>query len=136
MRNFIKILSLWLVLSGLASAATEQAPPATIYSEDKTAIQVTASDPVFTIKLKSNPTAGYSWFVRSYDENFVQPVKHSFVPPANKKLLGAPGYEVWTFKVKPAGFVVPVQTVIRLVYARPWETTDQAKQLVFLITTD
>jgi predicted secreted protein len=41
--------------------------------------------------------------------------------------MGAPGYEKWTFRVKPAGFVVPHTTNITLVYARSWE--EQGAQL-------
>ena len=106
-----------------------------IYTEDKPAIRVEAKNPEFAIRLQSNPTTGYSWYLQSYDANVVQPVKHVYEPPANKKLIGAPGSEVWTFRVKPSGFVVPMQTLIHLVYARAWEMNGQAKQVVFQVTT-
>ncbi|EKD73353.1 MAG: hypothetical protein ACD_45C00348G0002 [uncultured bacterium] len=105
-----------------------------VYTEDKLAVMVLANHPEFIIKLKSNPTTGYSWFLRSYDANLIQPVKHVFEPPADKKLMGASGYDVWTFRIKPAGFVVPQQTVMRFVYARPWTVADDAQQLVFTVT--
>ncbi len=107
----------------------------TTYTEDKPVVRVEAKSPQFSIRLKSNPTTGYSWYLRSYDSNVMQPVKQVYEPPVNKKLIGAPGYEVWTFRVKPAGFVVPMQTVIRFVYARAWEVNGQAKQVVFQVTT-
>lgn len=84
--------------------------------------------------MKSNPTTGYSWFLREYDSTIITPVKHSFEQPS-AKLMGAPGFELWTFKVKSAGFAVPQQTTIRMVYTRPWQSNDTGTQLVFRITT-
>lgn len=135
MRLFKKIMTLLLIcFPVMAAAITKQQPPV-VYTEDKPVAVVTASNPVFSIKLKSNPTTGYSWYLRRYNTNVLQPVKHSFEPPENSKLLGAPGYEIWTFRVKPDGFKVPMQTKIRFVYARSWEINDQGKQLVFQVTT-
>jgi inhibitor of cysteine peptidase len=105
-----------------------------IYTEDKQNILVTTNQPVFTIKLKSNPTTGFSWFLREYDNSLITPVKHSYQAPT-QQLVGAAGFELWTFKVKPAGFVVPQQTTIRLIYARPWQSADSATQIVFRVTT-
>lgn len=104
------------------------------YTEDKTSISVSVKDPVFVLKLKSNPSTGYTWFLREYDSAIITPVKHEYVQP-NKGLIGAPGFENWTFKVKPAGFTVPQQTTIRMVYTRPWQSNDSGTQLVFRITT-
>lgn len=109
-------------------------PAPAIYTEEKPNISVDAKHPEFTLKVKSNPTTGYSWFLREYDSNLMVPVKHSF-ELADRKLMGAPGYELWTFRIKPIGFVVPQQTVIRLVYARPWQGSDTSTQLVFRVST-
>ncbi|RDI48738.1 hypothetical protein AQULUS_08980 [Aquicella lusitana] len=106
----------------------------TVYTEDKQNITVDRAHPEFTIKLKSNPTTGYAWFLREYDANLISPVKHSFQKP-EQNLMGAPGYEIWTFRVKPQGFLVPQQTTIRMIYARPWQGADSSTQLVFRVTT-
>jgi inhibitor of cysteine peptidase len=105
-----------------------------VYTENKTNIAVTSKQPEFIIKLKSNPTTGYTWYLREYDSNLISPVKHSY-EQGPTELIGAPGYEIWTFRVKPAGFVVPQQTVMRLVYTRPWQGSDSSTQLVFRIST-
>ena len=105
-----------------------------IYTEEKPGIQVVPHQPVFTVKLKSNPTTGYSWFLREYDPNLMSPVKHSYVPP-EKQMIGAGGYELWTFKIKPAGFLVPQQTVLRMIYSRPWQGNDNSTQVVFRVST-
>ncbi len=104
-----------------------------IFTEEQPNIVIAADQPEFTIKLKSNPTTGYSWFLREYDTTFITPIKHRFEADV-KKLIGAAGYEWWTFRIKPAGFVVPQQTLIRFIYARPWQSTDSATQSFFRIT--
>ncbi len=103
------------------------------YAEDKLNIMVTKANREFVIKLKSNPTTGYSWFLREYDPSLITPVKHTFETPVPKR-IGASGYEVWTFKVKPNAFVVPQQTAVRLIYARPWQGADNSTQLFFRVT--
>jgi len=106
----------------------------TIYTEDKLGVAVTSKEPEFIIKLKSNPTTGYSWFLRTYDTRFLTPIKHVYEGATNKKLMGAPGYEMWTFRVKPGAFAFPQQTLLRFVYSRPWEGNDQSKQVVFRVS--
>lgn len=105
------------------------------YTQDKTAFTISAQDKEFVIKLKSNPTTGYTWFLTDYNSALLEPVKHVFEPATNKKLIGAPGYELWIFRAKPAAFVVPQQTLIRFVYSRPWEKLDQGQVETFRITT-
>ncbi|MBA3660731.1 MAG: protease inhibitor I42 family protein [Gammaproteobacteria bacterium] len=129
-----------LLLSSQSHAAqnpsdeTAPAQPADhVYSEAKQSITVTSDQPVFTIKLKSNPTTGYAWFLRDYNHDLITPVKHSFTQP-EQKLIGAPSYEVWVFKAKPTAFTVPHQTTIRMVYARPWSSADNSTQLVFSVS--
>lgn len=124
------VLALFLIVFSntiIASSADN------IYTENKLDISVTAKQPEFTIKLKSNPTTGYSWFLRQYNRNLIVPVKHAFEKPT-QNLMGAPGYELWTFRVKPTGFTVPQQTIIRMIYARPWQGSGST-QLVFHIST-
>lgn len=106
-----------------------------VYTEAKQNILVTADQPEFTIQLKSNPTTGYAWFLREYDLNLIVPVKHKFIKSTDEKLMGAPGIEAWTFRVKPAGFTVPQQTTLRLIYTRPWQGSDGSTQLVFRVST-
>ncbi len=97
-------------------------------------ILVTVKQPEFIIKLKSNPSTGYSWFLREYNANLIAPVKHTY-EAGTKNLIGSSGFELWTFRVKPAGFTVPQQTVIRMIYTRPWEGSDTSTQMVFRVTT-
>ena len=107
----------------------------TIYNEDNTTIPVTAQHPQFTIQLKSNPTTGYMWFLREYSTKMITPVKHGFVAP-EKKLIGAPGMEQWTFRVNPDAFLVPQMLTIRMIYTRPWKSTDAGTQITFRVMTE
>jgi inhibitor of cysteine peptidase len=129
MQWFILILSIFFH-SIIFAAKSEPG----IYTEDKLNIIVTKDQPQFVIHLKSNPTTGYNWFLREYDAKLITPVKHKYQAP-NTKMMGASGYDVWIFSVKPAAFVVPQMTQIRFSYARPWETQGQNKQLAFRVST-
>ena len=135
----IKLLSL-VLLSGIffmnvALAKVETAPEPTVYTQDKPVAVVTSEQPEFVIKLKSNPTTGFSWFLRDYNMDLLQAVSHQYQPATDNGLVGAGGFELWTFKVKPAGFFVPQQTAMRFVYTRPWEPTENTTQLIFKVTT-
>jgi inhibitor of cysteine peptidase len=132
MRKFKWVIALLGAVMFMQFAEAKVAPA--VYTEDKPAVLLKPSDEEFVIKLRSNPTTGYSWFLRDYSPNLIVPVKHEYLAP-DSKLVGAPGIEVWTFAVGKAALVVPQQTVIRFVYARPWATDDQGKQLVFKVTT-
>ena len=129
--TLLLIVSTLTPLSGLATASLQDEP----YTEQKTNILVAANKPEFTLKLKANPTTGYSWFIRECDAHYLEPSSHHFEAPDNKKMAGAPGYEFFTFKVKPAAFMVPHQTPLRLVYARPWEKSEQSTSITFWVST-
>lgn len=122
-----------LMIFATATFAAAQSKTNT-YNEDNTTISVTPQHPQFTIKLKSNPTTGYTWFLREYSTEMITPIKHDFIAP-EKKLIGASGYEEWTFKVNPEAFVVPQLLTIRMVYTRPWKNTDPGTQLTFRVIT-
>lgn len=99
-------------------------------------ITVDSSKPTFSIIIKSNPTSGYTWLLKHYDENLISPVSRKFYPLTDKKLVGAPGYEKWTFRVKSSGFVVPQTTNITLIYARSWDMQDAQPINLKVITKD
>lgn len=126
---------LTVTIMAFAKEASKPKAETAIYTEENTNFSMSASQPTFIIKLKSNPTTGYSWFLREYDDSLITPVKHSFEKASNTNLMGAPGYELWTFTIKPAGFAVPQQTLLRFVYTRPWQGNDGSTQVVFRIST-
>ncbi len=91
-----------------------------------------AQNQTFEIKLQSNPTTGFSWKLAFYDKPLVNFVGHKYVAPKNTKLMGAPGYETFTFQAKKANYAVNQVGHIVLEYARPW-TTEGATKKTFKI---
>jgi len=127
-RNTKWIFVFLFMLSNIALAETP------IYTIEKTTIVISHDQPEFIIKLKANPTTGYTWILREYDKNQLELVKHEFVRGPSQ-LVGAPGYDFWTFHAKPDFFTQSQQTTIRLTYMRPWEPiTTNTKDVVFVIT--
>jgi inhibitor of cysteine peptidase len=136
MMRGISILTAVICLSmGFVAYAEPEKNTIPIFTDDTPVAAISSDHPTFTIKLKSNPTTGYAWYLRDFNASLIEPVKHVFEMATDKKLIGASGYELWTFKVKPAGFVVPQQMMIRFVYARPSETADNSTLLIFKVTT-
>jgi predicted secreted protein len=130
----MRILKLLLLSLALTISMHAYASNPTIYTEEKLGITVTPTNPQFTIKLISNATTGYSWYLREYDHSLIMPIKHEYKAPTSQ-LIGAPGVEYWTFRVKPEGFIMPQQTTLPFVYVRPWEVTGDVKLVVFRVTT-
>lgn len=106
--------------------AAEKAP---VFSSPKTPIVVSHQNAEFVITLPSNPTTGFSWHAKSFHKAYIGIVGHKYVAPQNKKLIGAPGYEAWCFRVKKADTGT---THIVMQYARPW-TKQGATESVFTV---
>ena len=78
-------------------------------------LRLTRGD-MLTVELKSNPTTGFRWQTADANNNGVlKAEKDEFVAPDTTR-CGAPGLQRLSFTPITAG-----ETVLRLVYARPWE---------------
>lgn len=128
-------LCLLSLVCALSVSFSYAAPSPTVYMMDKPNIMVSAAQPTFSLKLKANPTTGYVWFLRDYDASLVTPVSHQYEKP-DTKLIGAPGYDIWTFKMKPAAFIVPRQTTLRMIYTRPFSNENPTPVLFSISTVD
>jgi predicted secreted protein len=89
-------------------------------------LSVPAKAKQLVVRLQSNRTSGYNWFLSKYDARLLKPVSYHYELPA-VGMMGAPGSSVWTFQVLPAAQLVPGMTTIRWTYSRPWEKADHAK---------
>lgn len=137
MKLYLKILASFLLVYSVISAAQRPSivkKPPQIYSEDNLNIMVNPMQSEFIIQIKSNPTTGFSWFLREYNSELITPVKQEFIAP-NSKSMGAPGMERWTFRMKPNAFIVPQQTTIRMIYSRPFQGSDNSTQIVFRVSS-
>lgn len=121
-----KIIFTTTLLSSTAIFAQTTQP---VFTDNKTPINVKQNQ-TFTITLQSNPTTGYSWKwdANKFDRNLVSLVNHKYVAPDNKKMIGAPGYEMWTFQAKPGNYRVTQVGHIVMEYQRPWEKMPGAKK--------
>jgi predicted secreted protein len=103
------------------------------FTDPNRPITVEKSQPTFKIRLASNITTGYAWFLQSpYNSNIVA-TSHVYQKPG-KTMPGAPGYEEWEFKILPPGFEVPQTMNLTFSYARPWEL-EEAKHVIMKIFT-
>ena len=73
----------------------------------------------FTVSLPANPTTGYEWQLKSYDQSFQLLAGSKYVAPKSK-LMGAGGTMVFTF-VQRKNSQWPTQTTMQFIYAQPWE---------------
>ncbi|MBU0744227.1 MAG: protease inhibitor I42 family protein [Gammaproteobacteria bacterium] len=123
MKNRMRFL--WLIALLLPIVVQAQVENGAIFTDSANVITVQQSNPVFDITLKSNPSTGYSWMLKSYDENLISQAGHAFYPPSSSNdkpvMVGKPGYEKWTFKIKPESFSKSRTTKITMVYKRSWE---------------
>ena len=137
------LMTVSLVLTANLALAEEKKPveadkkPAVELSNPSKVIVVNSEAPKFTLTLKSNPTTGYTWvLVGNYNDELIKPVSHAYHAP-DTKLVGAPGYETFTFKVKDEAFKMPQLFSVSLQYVRPWVAVKNAQKMTFtIVTTD
>lgn len=115
---------------------------ATLFASDKPQfvdatkpIIIKASHPNFSVRMKANPTTGYSWiYDAAHSSLLVVAIKEQYFAPVSE-LVGASGYDVWTFHVSPQAFTVPTKASVTLLYARPWQVNSAKKTLLTIVTT-
>lgn len=133
MKLYLKgLIILFLFINNVSFAASN---PSTvpIYTDSTQTIVVNAANPTFIIQLKANPTTGYSWSTKSYDNHLLTLINYQYIAPATN-LIGAGGESVWTFQVNPQALQKPMTTSIHLLYARPWDLADHPTDIVFIVT--
>ncbi|OGO95195.1 MAG: hypothetical protein A3F10_01120 [Coxiella sp. RIFCSPHIGHO2_12_FULL_42_15] len=106
-----------------------------IFSDPSKTILVKKENPTFTLNLRSNPTTGFIWVLQGdYSHDMISAVNHAFHAP-DSKLLGAPGYESFEFKMSGGAFVVPQVTQLTLYYMRPWVVANHPQKMTFTIVS-
>lgn len=114
------------IISALLLFVALCAKAETPFSDPTKPIYLNQSTTQVVLKLKSNPTTGYAWFLKSIHGRWLNVVSHHYVAPSTR-LVGAPGYELWTFSVNPKMQKMPFSTEIVMIYARPWEKTESTQ---------
>ncbi|MBA7479929.1 hypothetical protein ES707_15370 [subsurface metagenome] len=126
----IRLLSVVLVITLLIILLCSCKSIAELTFDDKgKSFELEKGDRI-NIKLESNPTTGYEWVLGGetdtsvvflFDSKFVQTEKE-------EELVGAGGYEIFTFKAENSG-----QTEIILTYKRSWEEEELKEEFLFKI---
>jgi len=137
----------WLTLANGVNNADENAIPPSpmvsakqpdyVYTDTSKTIMLSQDKPNFILKLPANPTTGYSWFTKNYDDKILTLEKQVFVAP-NSGMTGQGGYTYWYFTAKDHAFQAAYVSEIQLIYARPWELTNRKadnRAAVFIVTT-
>lgn len=106
------------------------------FADPSKPIIVSAEAPEFQIQLKANPgSTGYRWFYLADNSSPLVTVESEKYIPSNTKLIGAPGTDIWTFKVDSKAFNAPTAMTVTLAYAQSWNVSS-AKKLVLQVVTD
>ena len=115
MHRYTKFLLISVLLSTAASACAASAVehPLTAANANQT-IEVNVGD-TLVVELEGNPTTGFTWEAVELDQAVLEQVGEPEFT-AQSDLLGAPGVIVLRFKANGPG-----QTLLKLVYRRPWE---------------
>lgn len=114
------LLRLLLVLAALNLGVARAAVPNDDFTDPAKPIYLDSKNTTLVVKLKSNPTTGYAWYLQSIDSPWLKPVSHRYMPPVSQ-LAGAAGYDLWTFTVDPNYQTVPFYSEIELIYTRAWQ---------------
>lgn len=123
MRNII--ISLLCCLLSVAVFAKQQ-------PQKGTTIALKKGQTTFDIKLKSNPTTGYRWYLGRFSSG-LQPLTAKYTAYQGK-LIGAPGSVVWQFELKPGSINVPRVMMLQLVYMRAWDYASAMKKTFWVVT--
>lgn len=102
------------------------------YSPADKEIKVTVSSPVVRVRLISNPSTGYQWYLIKYN-SMLMLAPRSYYIPAKSGMVGAPGYTVWRFQFKKSAFVHQQKTQVILEYKRPWEKIEGRRQIIHFV---
>lgn len=124
----ILLIASFLIVMVVARFSTKNAEqPTDQATADKTELTTeTSVNSQFSIKLKSNPSTGFSWGAL-YDADFIELINSTFTPQ-DSALVGTGGEEVFTFKALKTG-----ETKIEFIYSRKWESVQPAEKKTYTI---
>ncbi len=94
-----------------------------VYANDSLTVYVKQSASSFEIQLPANPTTGFQWSVKNYDQAFLKLQSQRYVGSktlSKPRIIGAGGQAVFVFQVLK-GASPSKQTNIQFQYARSWE---------------
>ena len=129
----ISLVSVFFILMVAVSFVYASSQKADFTPVNK-AIIVNSNNRNFEITMQVNRTTGYDWYLTSYDNHFIMPLKREY-RIINKKLIGSPGVEVWYFSLSKLAFIVPSNYNLVFTSMRPWDLSTQTKQRYVVVSS-
>ena len=74
----------------------------------------------FSVVLRSNATTGFKWFFKPERQDWIVMRDARYIAP-DTHLMGAPGEQVFRFKLKTLACKMPSVHYLDFTYMRPWE---------------
>ncbi len=129
--------SLWAAEQTPLPASTMVTAASDPYTDATRAITVSADHPEFSIRLKSNPTTGYGWYLKTWPNTWLKVMGQEYTA-SNLALAGSGGEEVWNFKMLPKAFDARMLMSIEFVSIRPWnmQKADNSTSQIFYVVTE
>lgn len=101
----------------------------TLNASSAMVINLSHTDSRFEVTLPANPSTGYQWSIKNYDQGLLTLVSQKFIPSTKNKLPGASGTMQYTFELIKRT-QVPKLTSLVFSYARPWDAENASMQTV------
>lgn len=117
----------------IAAVATQNKQDLGASAFSKEVTPISHADGTATLRLESNQSTGYSWYLASYNGSRIRPVSQKFIAPSSG-LAGAPGVSEWTFHVSENALLVPQLIRVKMVYARPWDLSSAKTKNYYFLT--
>ena len=117
-----------------SSMVTAESEP---FSDPAKAITVKAEDPRFRIRLASNPTTGYRWYLKPWSTPWLKVINQTYTP-GDSGSLGSSGSQTWEFELSAQAFNASFLLPIEFISLRSWDLKDlsAAKSTVFYVSTE
>ncbi len=125
-KSILLLLSIIIIMCPFNGALAAQH-----YADPSKPIFVSRRQSRFTIRLPANRTTGYAWYLVEYNSVLIKPLKYRY-KKLDTKRIGSGGYAIWTFTGLSNFLKVPQMTLVKLVYAQPWNW-QQGKQVTLQI---
>lgn len=99
------------------------------YGAEPISVMVNPNQDSFQVSLPSNPSTGYQWQAKKYDQNLFTLIGDSYAPVKQSTVIGASGLTTFNFKLVK-GVQFPDSSVMIFHYLRPWDPGSVSQQIV------
>lgn len=112
----------YLIILILSSTLAHAANPNAIH------LNINSAQKLLTVNLKANPSTGFTWSIKSYDQELLKLIDSTYKPSSDR--LGSDGDMIYVFSILKDKR--PANTKLVFVYARPWEADPKTVQKIIV----